>query len=202
VATRITLIKKFSYRGDPNEEFSNGYAFTGTDPANDTEWLALLNALKDQEKTIYRSGVVIVRAYGYTDDSNTASAVWSRDLVAASETTPGTLTGTGFHVYPGDVAFWCRWKTSRLANGKPVYLRKYFHGANGPDAGTNQNDLLWPTQRTAAQAFATKLWDGSFIDGRTIRARGQASETIVGSNASEFVTTRTLKRRGRRPTAP
>jgi hypothetical protein len=199
VATRITLIKRFPYRG-VEEEYSNTYALTGSDPADAAAWVALMNALITAEKTHQSSVVDYVRAYGYDSDSETASAVWSRDLVAASETVMGTLSGSGMTQMPGDVAYWVRWKTSRLTSkGKPIYLRKYFHFAFADPADP---DKIGPAQKTAALAFAAKMWDGTFLDGRTVRAPGQSSETIVGANASTYLTTRTLKRRGRRPTSP
>lgn len=199
MAPRLTIVKKFTYRGDASEEWSNTYAFEGADPADSAAWLALFNALVTQEKTLYPATVTVVRGYGYTSDAADAVAVWSRDLVAAGATVAGTHPSGGEPSLPGDAAAWIRWKTSRLTSkGKPIYIRKYYHGL----FQGGSLDLVQTSWRTAALAFGAKLWDGTFIDGRTIRAPGTSDETIVGTNCSVYVTTRTLKRRGRRPPTP
>jgi hypothetical protein len=41
--------------------------------------------------------------------------------------------------------------------------------------------------------------DGTFISGRKIRSQAQ-DETIISHQVSPWITTRTLKRRGKRPT--
>lgn len=190
-------MKKFTYRGDANEEFSNKYYLTGTDPASPAAWTTLFDALVAEEKKLFTNNVSIIRGYGYTDDSPTAASVWSRDLVAAAATVAGTFVGGG-QTTPGDVAACVRWKTSRLTSkGKPIYLRKYYHGARA-DASVADNVLA--AHKTAYEAFATLLWDGAGVDGREIRGPGQASEVILGSSCLPHLTTRTLKRRGKRPT--
>jgi len=195
---RITLIKRFTYRGDANEEFSNTYALTGSVPADNTAWKALADALIAQEKTCYTSAVKVIRAYGYSDDAEDASSVWSYDYKAASAEVSGTLAPSGtWATAPGDSAVWVRWKTSRVnSNGKAIYLRKYFHDATY--ASATGSDAVTTSQRTALDAFGTKLRDASFLDARTIRSRTHA-ETLLGSGSSQYVTTRTLKRRGKRP---
>ena len=199
MATSIVTIKRFTYRGDATEEFSNRYYLTGADPASPAEWLGLFTALTDAEKLIFPASTAIVGAYGYTDDSPTSSAVWSRDL-RASGAIVGTFSTSPAADMPGDIVATVRWKTSRLTQkGKPIYLRKYYHDVKG-DA--NGGDEVNTAHKTAYEAFATLLWDGAGVDSREIRGPGQTSETIVGSACSPWVTTRTLKRRGKRPTSP
>lgn len=197
--TGLTIIKKFTYRGNSAEEFSNTYHFTGAVPADNTAWKALSDALILQEKTLYLGSASAIRAYGYNSDADDAVAVWSWDYLAQGTAVAGTaVTGSGS--YPaGDQAGWVRWKTSRLnTKGKAIYLRKYFHAVpvDVPTAATT--DKLLPAWTTAAQAFGTKMRDGSFLDARTITARAH-SDVIVSSSASTWITTRTLKRRGKRP---
>lgn len=195
---RITLIKKFTYRGDVNEEFSNQYALTGSIPSDATAWKALADALIAEEKKCYTSVVAVVRAYGYSDDAEDAPSVWSYDYAAGTGAVAGTLSPSGTWTQaPGDAAVWVRWKTSRTnTNGKAIYLRKYFHGATF--AYATSPDTVTTSQRTALDNLGTKLRDGSFLDARTIRSRTHA-ETILSSGSSPYVTTRTLKRRGKRP---
>lgn len=199
MATAMTLIKRFPYRGNTAEEWSNKYHLTGSTPATAADWLALFNALAAQEKTLYKLPVQIVRAYGYDSDASTANNVWSRDLTAIGNTPiDGTLVTSGAAATAGDTAAWIRWKTSRLSSpgGKPIYLRKYYHPAYANTTDYDQTVSAW---RTAAAAFGTKMIDGTFLDARTLRAPGQTSETFLGSSVSQYVTVRTLKRRGKRP---
>lgn len=196
--TSVTLIKRQSYRGDALEEWSNKYYLTGGVPASDADWLALVNALKTQEKTVYGAHVTVVRAYGYSDDALNADSVYQRDMVAATETVVGTLSGTGGIRTQVETAAWVRWKTSRMARGKAIYLRKYFHGVYASSTG-GAEDTPSAAWVTAATAFGLKMRDGTFLDGRTVRARGQTGETFLGHNVSTWLTTRELKRRGKRP---
>ena len=199
----VNLIKRFPYRGDANEEFSNFYWLTGSIPSDATAWKALADALIAQEKTVYPAAVSVIRAYGYNDtegrrgidDEDTAPAVWSYDYLLASSSVAGTYGGA-FVTVPGDVAYFAKWKTSRLnSKGKPVYLRKYFHGGG---ASSGNQDLVAPTLVTAVTALTTKLRDGSFLDGRLVRSANNA-ETFITSGCGPYLTTRTLKRRGKRP---
>lgn len=195
--TSVTLIKRQQYRGNPLEEWSNKYFLTGGVPASDAEWLALVNALKTQEKTCYGAQVTIIRAYGYDNDALSADSVYQRDMVAASETVAGTMPSTSGTAPQIESAAWVRWKTSRMSRGKAIYLRKYFHGVYAAVSG---GDSLSAAAQTNLQAFGAKMRDGTFLDGRTVRARGQTGETFLGHSISLYLTTRELKRRGRRPT--
>jgi len=200
VATLVgmTVIKKMSYRGNANEEWSNDYHFTGAVPADATAWRALFDALVAQEKTVYPSDVTVVAGYGYDSDDVNAHAVWSVDLTVSPNTpVAGTLNRSTGYPSPGDAAVWVRWKTSRLnTKGKPIYLRKYFHFA--VNQGVGAADLPIAVQTTALNAFGTKMRDGTFLDARTIRSRTH-DETIINSGSSPYITPRTLKRRGKRP---
>lgn len=193
----VILIKKQSYRGDANEEWSNRYYLTGAVPSSDADWLALVNALKTEERKVYSSAITVVRAYGYTSDDLNADSVYQRDMVAAGETVAGQNALTSAAATQAESAAWVRWKTSRMSRGKAIYLRKYFHGVG---AHLTNSDQVAATTVTLLNAFGAKMRDGTFLDGRTIRARNQTGETFLGHNCSTYLTTRELKRRGRRPT--
>jgi hypothetical protein len=194
----LTIVKRFTYRTDASEEFSNTYHLTGSVPADAAAWRTLFNALVVVEKAVYDSTVSVIRGYGYDSDADDATAVWSVDLTVSPDTpVAGTLVVSGAVRTPGDCAVWARWKTSRLnTKGKPIYLRKYFHPAWATGAGSAENVI--PAQTTALNALGAKLQDGSFAEARTITARGH-TDTIVNHGASTWSTTRTLKRRGKRP---
>jgi hypothetical protein len=192
----LTLIKKFTYRGDASEEYSNQYWLSGSVPADAAAWLTLANSMIALEKTVYPSSVAVVQAYGYDSDAADAVAVYSLDLHAAP--VAGTLGGTGGLYAPGDDAVWVRWHTSRLSSkGKRIYLRKYFHPvAINPSVSP---DEVVAAHRTALSTFAGHMYDGTISGSRNIRSQGHA-ETITAHDVGLYVTTRTLKRRGKRPT--
>lgn len=193
----LVVVKRFPYRSNTTEEFSNGYWFTGTVPASNAGWRSLLDALVLQEKTCYPATVEVIKAYGYGSDADDAASVYSIDLRNTPDVpVAGTLTTTGSQGTPGDAAALVRWKTARLSTkGKPVWLRKYFHGVRHD---TSNFDNVVAAQQTALNAFATKLRDGSFFEARTLTARGH-TDSLISSSVSPYVTTRTLKRRGKRP---
>jgi hypothetical protein len=207
-ATGLTIVKTIPYRGDAGEEYSNTYWFKPVaPPADAAAWKALFDAVVLQEKTLYPNTVHVVRGYGYNDDTGhkpgdtgaVAGAVWTEDLtVAPLAPVAGTLDISAGFALPGDDAVWVRWKTERVTSpgGKAIYVRKYFHPAVVSQFGPV--DTVLAGQRTALLAFGTKLMDGSLLGGRTITTAGRL-DTISAREASVFTTTRTLKRRGKRP---
>jgi hypothetical protein len=190
----VTLIKKFTYRGDANEQFSNTYSFTGSVPSDPAGWTGLVTQLATAEKVCYPSTVSIIKAYCYATDNEDDDSVFSYDWGASP--VAGTLSTTGAVQAPGDSAVWVRWKTSRMASGKAIYLRKYFHPAMV--ASASGGDGVHAAQQAALNVFGAGMHDGSFAGSRTIRSRHH-DETILSHSNSTFVTTRTLKRRGKRP---
>lgn len=201
MAVGVTIIKSMFRHGVAGEEWSNHYHLTGTDPANSTAWRTLFDLLVAQEKTLYSSACSVVRGYGYDDDDPTAHAVWSVDLTASPNTpVPGTLSVASSRQMPSDAAAWVRWKLDRLnSKGKPVYLRKYFHDQWGPTSSTDTTkDNVLAGWKTNALAFGNTLRVTGLSDGTKIR--DTAGAALLGHSCSDYFTTRTLKRRGRRPT--
>ena len=97
---------------------------------------------------------------------------------------------------PGDTAAWVRWATGSLnSNGKAIYLRKYFHDVYYEVATTP--DTIADGQKTAYNTFGTAMLTP--ITG-SISMAGPDGEAPPGPrDRSTYITTRTLKRRGRRP---
>lgn len=195
--TVLTVVKRMTYRGDAGEEWSNTYALSGTTPADSAAWRTLFDAMVTQEKTLYQSTTQAIKGYGYNKIPVKGDhAIWTVDLrVAPNAVVPGTLaSGSRF---AGDQAAWVRWGLDRFnEHGKRVYLRKYFHDG-GQDSTVADN--LITAYITALTAFGAKLWDGSFSGSRTIVDKFGAAP--IGSGVSPYITTRTLKRRGKREAA-
>lgn len=199
-ATRVTLVKRMTYRGQP-EDWSNVYYLTGAIPASSAGWTTLVNAVIAQEKTCYGPDITIVKAYGHDSDDPHASNVFQLDLASAPVAGTGAFNlGQGM---PGDAAAWVRWKTDRLSEkGRPIYLRKYFHGAVAVTVnGQTRGDTLLAAQRTALLAFGTKLMDGSFLDARTVTAPGHV-DTLLAREASTYIGYRQLRKGRKRPPTP
>lgn len=207
-ATGITIVKRFNYRGDATEEYSNTYWLTGgSPPADAAAWRTLFNAIVAVEKAIYPGQVEVIRGYGYDNDDGhkpgdtgaVAPSVWQVDLRIAPDTVVGgTLTVTTPDARaPGDSAVWVRWKTSRVTSpgGKPIYIRKYFHPAVFTSTAP---DTVQATQKANLIALGALMDGGTLPGSRKITTAGQA-DTIINHGASNYITTRTLKRRGKRP---
>lgn len=192
MAASVTLIKRFTYRGNA-EDWSNTYHLDGT-PADATAWKALADSLWALEQPVLPVTQNLVHAYGHHNDDE--NVVWSFDYSISPPGGPaGTFPITGTAAAPGDAACWARWDTGRTtSNGKKIYLRKYFHGCCMNVTG---GDVLHSNQKTALQAFATALltWTSS-----TVHFAGPDGVRPPGPGvAGNYITTRTLKRRGRRP---
>lgn len=189
----VTIVKKMTYRGQ-TEEWSNTYQLDGETPNSPATWKALYDAIIATEKTCYTATSTVIRAYGY--ESGQDHAVDSYDYLAAGAAVPGTATnGSGFP-WAGDQAGWLRMRAGNTSAGKPKYIRKYFH--SGASSNGDPADVLVPAIKTAYVAHGVKMTDGTLPGGMKWIAPGGTVGTQPA--ASPYVTTRTLKRRGRRPT--
>lgn len=191
---KLTVNKRFDYRGS-QEEYSNSYVFSGPNPADAAAWLTWANKIRDLEKPILPATVTFVDWYGYDEGSweSKPSSMDYRGDYAAGQV--GTLATGGAGQAPGDSAFVVRWDTGQLTTkGKKIYLRKFFHPAI---VSTGQPDNVIAAQLAAANAFAPKFYDGASLVGTARLARATGTLVVEG-HCMPFVTTRTLKRRGKR----
>jgi len=189
--TGLTLVKRFTYRGDTLEEFSNTYHFKSAPPGDDASWTVLLNDVALQERKVMPPDVFHVRAYGYDSDDENAHHVFQFDWTVPGPPPPGT--GSAWTPkFAGDQASCVWWKTDKLSSrGKPIYLRKYWHhGGMGPGGG----DTLDTSYQGILDTYATAM---NGIHGG-LRARRQDCN-VVAHGVLPYPTTRTLKRRGKRP---
>lgn len=188
----ITLVKSFNYRGS-DEEWSNSYHLTDH-PGSDSDWGIFADWIAGYEKTVYSSRVNILRALCFNDSSSIVTV--TIDFADRSGIIPGTFPATTGAGVPGDVAGTVRWATGkRNSKGKPIYLRKYFHDCEVD--GVPNNDTITSTQVTAYGDLADQLVTSIHFG---ILLADKDGDVPPGPNqASTFATTRTLKRRGRRP---
>jgi hypothetical protein len=193
----LTIVKRFTYRGDSTEEFLNTYHFDAGSPANTTRWKALADAAILLEKAMYGSDVSIVRAFGH--DAGSVVAAWSYDYLGAGAAVAGTFTPPSFGEMPGDIAAWIRYGTTQFTSrGKPIYLRNYYHGVYQAGLTGANHDKLSAGQVTAFQAYGN-AWVAGFSDGTaTHRRAGPRGAIAQNALAATYLTTRTLKKRGRR----
>lgn len=195
-AIKLTIVKTFTYRGQP-EEFSNSYHFTGSDPADSAAWAALDGAIRTEERKVYTSAAKIVRVYGYNSGAASASYVHDLSLVDPTLVQGQLAAGTSIPA-PGDAAVWLRQPLAVLnSKGKRIFLRKYFHDARLVAGG---GDAVFAAQATALVAFGAFLRGSTIPDTRTVCDK--SGNVPTGDAASAFITTRTLKRRGKRPPTP
>ena len=87
--TGLTLIKRFTYRGDPLEEWSNTYHFNGAPPGDAASWKVLAGDLINLERHCYDATNTVVRAYGYDSDDPTAHSVWEYNYELQGEEVAG-----------------------------------------------------------------------------------------------------------------
>lgn len=190
----VTSIKRFTYRGVP-EEWSNTYHFSGTTPANAAAWKTLTDAIAAAEKLCLFPSTNIVRFYGY--EAGNDNSVYQRDMTLAPDAVvPGTLDASGQIMAPGDTAGTLRWQTPDFTSrGKRIYGRKFWHGV-GISTGTLADNLA-TSQRLALEVLGAKLIDGTLPG--SFKACGPQGAVFSNPVAGVYVTTRTLKRRGKRP---
>lgn len=195
-AVKVVTVKSFLYRGAP-EEWSNAYHFTGDSPSDEAHAKILLDEVRDRETLLWPSSVVFVRGYVYDVDAVHATYVFDEEHTDEG-TTAGVFDDSGLVLAPGDAAMQVRWWDGTLnSRGRKIYLRKYFHGVCFNEG---DEDFVAESQLAELQNFGDHMIDGSLPAGR--RICDEEGDQGVVALAGRFITTRTLKRRGRRPPPP
>ncbi len=197
--TGVTMIQRFSYRGDPNEEYSNTWHFRDAPPSTSADWVALFEQLATHVANAIPATHHIIRAYGYDSDADDAVSVASYDWEQNEGAKPGVIAPpAGAHQMAGDQAAYITWQLDqRDARGHYICARKYFHG--GWVSATDP-DHLDPTYKAALQVLADAMAPGPGGNHGGIRTK-KSSAPVNYSQAAGVVTTRTLRRRGKRPLA-
>lgn len=191
----VTTIKRFPYRGQ-EEEWSNTYHFAGSAPGDEAGWKTLADELIAEESKVLPFAHKFVRAYGY--NAGNESSVAQIDYVAlGAALVAGSLGNSAeYKQSPGDAAVMLRARVGLNVKGKKVYIRKYFHGAVSLTADPPDN--VYPPQIAALTALGTLLVGTTILPGGWCAPQGAVGTAPLGL---PFITTRTLKRRGKRPSS-
>jgi hypothetical protein len=195
VPARVTLVKEFSYRGVP-EEWSNTYGLSGPAFPDYNSMLGLVSVLATAEANVYLAPCKCIRALIYQPGSVVADRTVDLQAELGGPKVGALAVGSNAQEWAGDQAAWIRGKIGVNSKGRAVYVRKYFH-AGASEAEGDATIVQW---RTAAAIFADQLTNGSLPNQR--EWVGPDGENVSMTAVSQWVTTRTLKRRGRRPTSP
>lgn len=183
----VRLVKHFTYRGDPMQQWSNRYYFNGSAPTDQAAWYALFDAVVALEKLCYTSQVTIDAAAGYAPGSGVSVA-------NKAYTQSGTLASTGNSPTPGDCAVLLRQATSkRSTKNHPVYVFSYFHGARYTTA-TNNADIADGVQRDNITAFGTAWMNGITVGARTYKRTTPDGVLVTSGIAEVYVTHRDFPR--------
>jgi hypothetical protein len=193
---KITLVKEFPYRGAP-EEWTNSYHFLGPDPG---DWSTVATNLRNLEMPCFASEVVFKRAYCYAVHDDATRAGVTEIVEWGGITGTFSTSGLGLAGSSGDVAATVRWQTPDFTSGarpKRIYLRKYYHGVFSHSDPVGEQDALATEQLAKFELMAGALTEPDPIGaGDYCGPRGALAGNYL---VSPWLTTRTLKRRGKRP---
>lgn len=193
-APGVTLLKQMTYRGVP-EEWGNTYHFVGAAPSTREDWSSLVGSLITLESQILWDQVDYTRALCYedTDDPNVQAFDVTDEFGPQSGTLNGT-TGT-FEAQAGATAYMIRWDTGRMtSNGRPIYLRKYYHpGLGDPSGGDGVDAYVLAAMGDVGEDIrtGTSAWPG---------LADPAGNAPISTSARPFIVTRQLHKGRRRPT--
>lgn len=194
-AMRIILVKRGTWRGAA-EEWSNGYCVQGTMPADKAAAETMALGLHKAEDPFY-VGSQLVQWYFYEDTGEKTTVKYGKDLRGApiaSDSNSGKAMDTTLSALQLEQVSHIRGQAGYTEKGRPRYVHKFFHGAIAK-SGSNNDKIAWAT--TGLEAKLAKFTDGTLPGGiKVCRPDGMVCETFT---ADPFVGTRTLKRRGKRP---
>jgi hypothetical protein len=193
-AAGFIAVMQFQYRG-ADEEWSQGYHIADA-WVDEADFRATMDVVRVELEDCVSADCYFNRFIGYQDRSAPHDYVYD----VSSHSYAGALDVSAMTPMPGDCAAWIRWQMARRSSrGKPVYLRKYFHDVYADEDG--DKDALAANQATAFATFAAHARDGSW-NGHLIADKFGVPTIAAGLDRSNYITTRTLERRGRRRPPP
>lgn len=193
----ITIVKYMRYRDVLEEAWENTYHFDGDAPTTDSRWLAFANAIRTAEKACFSNLITYWKAIGH--EAGNPVAVWFYDWIQEGSTVTGSASALTTP-QAGDGAAWIRWSTTQLnTRGKPIYLRSYYHGVGSNGTTAAELDKVLAAQKSAMQTYGD-LWVTGISDGTVTHHRaGPRGALAQVASVGDYLTTRTLRRRGKRP---
>jgi hypothetical protein len=190
----LTIEKSFTYKG-AREHWSNAYHLDQV-PSSQSQWQALATEVVNFEQAFMPADVQFEHYYGH-EPGTPPILVWEFDEAPAGEggAAGSWVPGPSYPPCPGDAAGWVRYGTTQKNTlGKPIYLRNYYHAIHH-DATP---DKVSVQQATLMGQLATAWVNGIAAGGTTFRRAGPRGAVAQNHVVGEFITTRTLKHRGRR----
>lgn len=190
----LTFEQSFTYRG-AREHWQNAYHLDQV-PADTTAWDGLASQVAAFVQAMLPSNAQLEHYYGHNPGTPPV-LVWEKDIPPTGEGgVAGTFTPIATeHQAPGDDAVFIRYGTTQKSTrGKPIYLWNYYH-AVFYDATP---DTFSARQKTAFDALGAKWISGFNQGGTTFRRAGPRGAVAQNFVTSPWITTRTLKARGKR----
>jgi hypothetical protein len=120
-------------------------------------------------------------------------ATFDHDYTSPGPPPAGSFTTTGAYPGAGDQAACVSWLTNlKTSKGKPIYLRKYHHR---PYIDPIAPDDLVAAYKTALTTYGDAFLGAALFGGLTNPEKTATAESL---KVLPYVTTRTLKKRGKR----
>jgi len=193
----LTMEKSFTYRGQ-REHWSNAYHLDLV-PANSAQWDALRATVWNLESPAFPANVQIEKTYGH-NPGTPPTLVYEYDWPPAGEGgNAGTFAPTAtMNQAPGDAAIFVRYGTTQKnSRGKPIYLWNYYHAVFFDDTAPDVQDAVQKGKfTTLANLMVAGINTG--VSGVPIFHRaGPRGAVAQNYKVSDFITTRTLKHRGK-----
>src|SRR5215471_888256 len=194
----LTMEKSFTYRG-AREHWSNAYHLQ-EQPVDSTSWSALANRVWDYEKMFLPADCQWERAFGHAPGTPPVLVYEAPDIPPVGE---GGIAGqfvpvASAHPCPGDAAVYVRYGTTQKSTlGKPIYLWNYYHAVYFDAAAADVQDA---NQKAALEALAAIVVSGLNVPGATpalYHRAGPRGAVAQNHKVGDFITTRTLKHRGK-----
>lgn len=193
---RVIIVKSAEWR-NTQEEFSNGYYFNGTKPSNRSEAEAFFMALWNVEKEFSNQLITLAQGYYYEDPTvDKPHVTIGRDYRGENIQygSGGIASSSGGQQTSLEQCGLMKARCGYMKNGRVRYVNKYYHGVSAKQSDADAAN--WVASATLATKLA-KFTDGTLPGGAKLcRPDGLVCET---PQVSPWITTRTLKRRGKRP---
>jgi hypothetical protein len=193
---KVITVKRGTFRGEV-EEWSNGYHFSGTAPADRAAASALFKAVFALEAPFITAGQKLVQGYYYENpDGNATIGTDYRADTTTDLNSTGTAFASGNALSLEQVSL-MKARCGYTSKGRPRYVMKFFHGVKR--SGSDPDKVDWSTTAPLPATLAAKYTDGSLPGGlKLCRPDGMVCEAPT---LDPYVRTRTLKRRGKRPSS-